>query len=98
MSLPDTYQSSRHMARVLTSYIDCPHRVRREIVTMFPSTPLCVETIRKIRAGHLARRTTAPDKPSFKPHEGHYPAEVSRLAEDANARFVERLRQARRAA
>ncbi len=91
MSLPDTYKSSRHMARVLTSYIDCPHRVRREIVTMFPSTPLCIETIRKIRAKHLAERAVMPEKDAYKPHEGYYPDQVSRTAEYDNARFVARL-------
>lgn len=95
MSLPDTHPNPVRMARALVSYIDCPLRVRREVLAEFQQAP-ALHRIREFRAEHLAARERARERPHFKPYEGYYPDEERRLAEHANLRFVEALRMARR--
>lgn len=94
MSWPDTFPSGTRMARALVTYIDCPHRVRSEVKTAFLDAPH-IETIRKMRADYLASRNQPERIEPFKPHEGYYPDDVAQVAEDANARFVARLLEAR---
>lgn len=94
MSLPETYKSGHHMARVLSSYIDCPSRVRREVLQMFPKAPNA-EEVQAMRARYLRERNPAPSKAAWSAHEGYYPMDVSRQAENDNKRFVQALIAAR---
>lgn len=87
MSLPETYRSGLHMARVLSSYIDCPHRVQHEVRSSFFDAP-GIPAIKAMRAAHLKPRHDA--NPAC-PHEGYWPDEASRQAESANRAFVQSL-------
>lgn len=90
MSLPDTYNTGHHMARVLSSYIDCPFRVRREVLQMFLNAPN-VDEVRAMRARYLRNREPAPCDEAYGAHEGYWPDEASRQAENDNRRFVAAL-------
>lgn len=90
MSLPETYRTGHHMARVLSSYIDDPFRVRREVMQMFHNAPN-VDEVRAMRQRYLRKRDTVPAREAFGAHEGYWPDDASRRAEADNQRFVEAL-------
>jgi hypothetical protein len=94
MSTTDFYHSSERMARVLSSYMNCPERIRSEILTYFPTAPQ-VDVIAGFRQEHLNYRPEQPE--AFKPHDGYYPGDAYDAAEVANARFVDALLTARAA-
>ncbi len=90
MSLPDTYRTGHHMARVLSSYIECPFRVRREVMQVFNDAPN-VEEVRAMRARFIRNRDAVPTREVYSAHEGYYPLDASRQAENDNRRFVAAL-------
>lgn len=91
--LPDMHRSSREMARVLTTYMDDPRKVRSAILIEFERSPSLCE-IQRLRKDHLAggrrKRRLAPACP----HDGYWPSEASERAAAANQIFLERLRWA----
>lgn len=88
--IPDSgHTDSTHMARVLVQYMDSPDAIRARLREDFHNPPT-VTTIRRYRNEYLAGLERAPEAP-HKAHEGYYPAEVSRNAEDSNRRFLEAL-------
>lgn len=91
--IPETYATPSAMARTLSSYIECPHRVRALVCEHFGlSRGLSVETIRRMRERHLrpAPMVSAPTSPWSAQEES------DKLAA-ANDRFVAALQAARRA-
>jgi hypothetical protein len=90
MSLPETYRTGHHMARVLTRYIDDPFRVRREVMQMFLNAPN-IDEVRAMRARHLREIAATPERICHSPSDGYWPDQASRQAENDNRRFVEAL-------
>lgn len=88
MSLPDTFRTPHKMARVLASYIDCPRRIRSEVLACFLTAPH-VSTIAEYRREHL--RPKRDEIEPCQPHDGYWPDEASRQAERANREYVRRL-------
>src|SRR5688572_24897498 len=94
--LPDArHEDGAAMARVLVTYIDDPQHIRTLIHREFGNgSALSLTTIERLRATHLRSLHKAPDEP-FKAHEGYYPADVAKGAEDTNKRFVLALERER---
>jgi hypothetical protein len=74
------------MARVLASYIDCPRKVRRLVLSEFDQAP-STSSIRDMRQSILRARS-APDPEPYRPHEGFNPMDASDRAEAASLRFL----------
>lgn len=91
MSLPDTYRDEWDMARTLASYIDCPHRIRREIGQTFGRVP-SLDSVRKLRAQHLHPRQKGE---AYRRHEIYDAAAESRALDPVNCHFVDALRRER---
>jgi hypothetical protein len=92
--LPETgFDKSTDMAKVLVTYMDDAHAIRARLREDFHCPPT-LSTIRRYRNEHLAGLERAPEAP-HKAHEGYYPDEVSRNAEERNKRFVEALERER---
>lgn len=92
--LPETgFEKSADMARVLVTYIDCPHAVLERLREDFCKPPT-LGTIRRYRNEYLAG-LKRPEEAPHKPHEGYYPAEVSRNAEEASKRLLAALERER---
>lgn len=88
--LPDIgFDSSVDMARVLVTYMDDAHAIRARLREDFHSPPT-LTTICRYRREYLSS-LERPSEAPHKVHEGYYPAQVSRNAEEANKRFVQAL-------
>jgi hypothetical protein len=93
--LPDFgHHDSTHMARVLVQYMDNPDAIRARLREDFHNPPT-VTTIRRYRTEYLAARAEPAEEIAHKAHEGYYPADVSKSAEAASKRFLERLERER---
>lgn len=91
--LPETHRSSFAMARVLTSYMDCPYAVQRRIREDFTTYPN-IEVIRGLRQRHLEGPARRRKIEASKPHDGYYPADASDGLTKTNAAFLGLLRNA----
>lgn len=91
--LPETHRSSAAMARVLTQYLDCPFTVQQRIREDFDQAP-SIDTIRRMRAQHLAGPKRQRCSEPFKPHDGYHPSDASDQAAANNAVFLRQLRRA----
>lgn len=92
--IPDAgYSESIVMARALVTYMADENAIYQAIRAEFPRG-VGIGTIRDLRAEHLAGLKRPPEAP-HKAHDGYYPHEVSRNAEDRNRRFVEALERER---
>ena len=53
------HNSPNDMAKVLVQYIDCAHKIHREIMAHYDKSP-CIETIRMYRATYNRRMLRSP--------------------------------------
>ena len=85
------WRSSVDMARALSSYIDCPHRILSILRENFAGNQFpTVERIRAMRAEHLAPKQ---DDVGLRTHpaDAYYHHEVSARLDERNQRFLERI-------
>ena len=91
---PPGHATSLAMAKVLVTYLDCPHAIHREILAQFDRPP-AIHTIRNLRATYVRRRDMAC-QPAFHPEDTYRPDRTA--AEEASKRFLAAIQAERRAA
>ena len=84
-----SYASGLAMAKVLVSYIDCPHRVRSAILCEFNTAP-ALGTIERMRADYLTAKP-ADIGLRTRPADAYYPHQEGDKLATINERFLMRL-------